>query len=171
MTVEQIVFLAAAFLTLAAAGAVVTVRNLFHSALHLVLALFGVAVLYVLLQAGFFAVVQVVIYIGAIAILLIFAIMLTRNVMSETRTAVNENWSWALFVAIVVLAGLMYMFNRLGPALAIIPMPLDPRIDPVQYLGAALIAPEGYVLPFELASLLLLAALIGALVVAWEKRP
>ena len=171
MSLEQIIFLITAFLTLAAAGAVVSVRNLVHAALYLVGALFGVAVLYVLLQAGFLAVVQVVIYIGAIAILLIFAIMLTRNMVNDARPVLNENWSWALFIALVVMAALGGMFFMMGDRLNIITMPLDPRIDPVQYLGAALIAPEGYVLPFELASVLLLAALIGALVIAQEKRP
>ena len=59
------------------------------------------AVIYVLLQAGFLAVVQVVIYIGAIAILMIFAIMLTRNIAAENRPQVNENWLWALVIALL----------------------------------------------------------------------
>jgi NADH-quinone oxidoreductase subunit J len=78
MTPEQIIFIAAATVTLVAAFFVVSTKNLIHSAFWLILALFGVAVTYVLLQAGFFAVVQVVVYIGAISILFIFAAMLTR---------------------------------------------------------------------------------------------
>ena len=96
MTVEQIVFLFTAFITLAAALMVVVARNLVRSALWLVLTLFGVAVMYVLLHAGFLAVVQVVIYIGAIAILMIFAIMLTRRIAIDvgphsTRTGVGRH--------------------------------------------------------------------------------
>lgn len=81
MDAMQFVFLAVAAVTLAAAFMVVSSRSLIHSALWLVLALFGVGVVYVLLNAGFFAVAQVLIYIGAIAILFIFAVMLTRKVM------------------------------------------------------------------------------------------
>ena len=80
MTLEQIVFILVAILTLGSALMVVTTRNLVHAALWLVVALFGVAVFFVLLHAGFLAVAQVVIYIGAIAILTIFTIMLTRRV-------------------------------------------------------------------------------------------
>ncbi|GAG05720.1 unnamed protein product, partial [marine sediment metagenome] len=78
MTVMQVIFLITAVVTLGGAVMVVTVRNLIHAALWLILALFGVAVMYTLLSAPFFTVVQIVIYIGAIAILMIFAIMLTR---------------------------------------------------------------------------------------------
>lgn len=79
MAAEQIIFILVAAVTLGAAISVVTSRNLIHSALWLILALFGVAIFYVLLDAGFFAVIQVIIYIGAIAILFIFAAMLTRR--------------------------------------------------------------------------------------------
>jgi NADH-quinone oxidoreductase subunit J len=92
MTVLQIIFILVAAMTLGAGLMVVTSRNLIHAALWLVMALFGVAVIFGLLQAGFFAVVQVVIYIGAIAILLIFAIMLTRRVMQDSGPRFNENW-------------------------------------------------------------------------------
>ncbi len=85
MTALQIIFILVAARTLGAGLMVVTARNLIHSALWLVLALFGVAVLYVLLEAGFLAVVQVVVYIGAIAILIIFAIMLTRKIAPDSR--------------------------------------------------------------------------------------
>ena len=83
MTAEQIIFLIVAALTLISAVFVVTSRNLVHAALWLVATLFGVAVIYALLNAGFIAVVQVVVYIGAIAILFIFAVMLTRKDLRE----------------------------------------------------------------------------------------
>ena len=94
MTLEQIVFILVAILTLGAALMVVTTRNLVHAALWLVVALFGVAVFFVLLHAGFLAVAQVVIYIGAIAILMIFTIMLTRRVAKMSDTQLSSNWVW-----------------------------------------------------------------------------
>ena len=83
MSGEQIVFLVVAFATLGSGFMVVTTRNMVHAALWLVATLFGVAMVFVLLDAGFLAVVQVVVYIGAIAILFIFAVMLTRKDMLD----------------------------------------------------------------------------------------
>jgi NADH-quinone oxidoreductase subunit J len=169
MTLEQIVFILVAILTLGAALMVVTTRNLVHAALWLVVALFGVAVYFVLLQAGFLAVAQVVIYIGAIAILMIFTIMLTRRVARESDSQLSSNWVWGLVVAVVVFAGLVWMFSG-WPALGGTAPVWNPLVDPVQLLGTALVAPNGFVLPFELASILLLAAMIGAIIIAWDRK-
>ena len=165
----QIIFILIAGATLGAALMVVTSPNLIHSAFWLVGALFGVAVVFALLNAGFLAVVQVVIYIGAIAILMIFAIMLTRRIAKDAGPRFNANWLWAAILAVVVFAGLTWMlFSWPGidePAAA-----LNPASDPLRELGLALVAPGGFVLPFEIASVLLLAALIGAIVIAWERK-
>jgi NADH-quinone oxidoreductase subunit J len=169
MTLEQIVFILVAILTLGAALMVVTTRNLVHAALWLVVALFGVAVFFVLLHAGFLAVAQVVIYIGAIAILMIFTIMLTRRVAKESDTQLSSNWVWGLVVAVTVFAGLVWMLSG-WPAFGGTAPAWNPLVDPVQLLGTALVAPNGYVLPFELASILLLAAMIGAIIIAWERK-
>jgi len=148
---------------------VVIARNLVHSALWLVASLFGVAIVYVLLEAGFLAVVQVVIYIGAIAVLMIFAIMLTSKIAQEKTPRFNENWLWGAGIALVLFAALSYiLFNWSGINTPL--TPLNPSFDTLKALGVALVAPEGYVLAFELASVLLLAALIGAIVVAWERK-
>lgn len=166
----SIIFLIVAAVTLGSALMVVTSRNLVHSALWLVAVLFGVAIVYGLLNAGFLAVVQVVIYIGAIAILMIFAIMLTRNVVGDdNRMTVNENWPWALFIALMVAGGLIFVISQ-WPGVANPAPAVSERFDPVRALGLALVAPDGFVLAFEMASVLLLAALIGALVVAWERK-
>lgn len=169
MTPVQIIFILFAAVTLGAALMAVTVRNLIHAALWLIVTLFGVAVVYVLLQAGFLAVVQVVIYIGAIAILMIFAIMLTRNIAGENRPAANENWPWALVISLAVAAGLFYLIASWKGVSAQAPE-ISARFDAVKALGVALASPDGFVLAFELASVLLLAALIGALVVAWDRK-
>jgi NADH-quinone oxidoreductase subunit J len=148
----------------------VITRNLVHAALWLVLALFGVAIFFVLLSASFLAVAQVVIYIGAISILMIFAIMLTRRLAaSDLESQLNTNWIWALFIAIFLFGGLVWLLSGWSGFSATAEL-MSPRIDPVRELGAALVSPNAYVIPFEVASVLLLAALIGAIVVAWDRK-
>lgn len=170
MTAIQIIFIIVAAVTLGAGLMSVLTRNLVHAALWLVLTLLGIAIFFVLLNASFLAVAQVVIYIGAISILMIFAIMLTRRlVASDLDTQLNTNWVWALVIAVVMFGGLVWLVSgwsgfRLTPEL------MSPRIDPLRELGAALVSPNAYVIPFEVASVLLLAALIGAIVVAWDRK-
>ncbi len=169
MTPTQILFILVAAVTLGSAFLVVTVRNLIHSALWLILTLFGVAVLYVLLNAGFLAVAQVVIYIGAIAILMIFAIMLTRRAAQEPGPVLNANWLWGAALSVVVFGGLVWVLGNWQGFFTAAPA-LDRNLDPLRELGIALVAPNAYVLPFELASVLLLAALIGSIIVAWDRK-
>jgi len=170
MTPEQVIFILVAAVTFIAAISVVTSRNLIHSALWLILTLFGVAIFYVLLDAGFFAVIQVIIYIGAISILFIFAAMLTRRVMQDAGPQTNKNWWLGAVIALLLLAGLALIlinwqgFNTSAPELA-------NSSGRISQLGLALVSPDQYVLPFELASILLVAAMIGAIFVAGEKKP
>jgi NADH-quinone oxidoreductase subunit J len=164
-----ILFLITAVVILASAVMVVTSRNLVHAALWLVSALFGVAVLYAILNAGFIAVVQVVIYIGAIAILFIFAVMLTRREMRDTGPGLNKNWWASALISLLTFGGLVYLlsswsgFSRTSAA-------LPSGFDAVSALGNALIAPDAFVLPFEVASVLLVAALVGAVYIAFNPR-
>jgi NADH-quinone oxidoreductase subunit J len=169
MTPVQILFIVIAAATLGAALMVVTTRNLVHAALYLVVALFGVAVFFVLLNAGFLAVAQVVIYIGAIAILMIFAIMLTRRVVTDLSPSLNPNWGWALAIAAVLFAGLVWILSSWGGFASTAPQ-LSSASDPLVQLGQALVSPNAYILPFEVASVLLLAALIGAIIIAWDRK-
>jgi NADH-quinone oxidoreductase subunit J len=103
MTPDQIVFLIVALFTLGSGFMVVTTRNLVHAALWLVSTLFGVAVVFALLNAGFLAVVQVVVYIGAIAILFIFAVMLTRKDMRDQGPQLNRNWWFGALLSVSTL--------------------------------------------------------------------
>lgn len=169
MTVIQVIFLITAIVTLGGAVMVVTARNLIHAALWLILTLFGVAVMYGLLSAPFFTVVQVVIYIGAIAILMIFAIMLTRNIQQDSERTVNKGWWLAGILALVLFTALVWMFSTWSGFQTTLPK-LPVEVDYIQALGTALVSPNAYVLPFEIASVLLLAALVGAVVVAWERK-
>lgn len=168
MTPIQIVFILVGLVTLGAAVMMMNARNLIHAALWLIVALGGVAVFFSILNAGFLAVAQVVIYIGAIAILMIFAIMMTRNVADDQRRF-TANTLLALVLAVALFAGLVFMVVSWEGSAIIAPQ-LDARADPVRDLGAALVAPTGYVLAFELVSILMLAALVGSLMIANERK-
>src|SRR5512143_60428 len=112
MTGAQIIFILVALFTLGSGVMVVTSRNLVHAALWLVSALFGVAVTYAFLQASFLAVVQVVVYIGAIAILFIFAVMLTRKDQVDQGPRARGGWWIAALVALLLFAGLVSIILR-----------------------------------------------------------
>jgi NADH-quinone oxidoreductase subunit J len=169
MDISQVIFILVALISLIAALFVVTSRNLVHSAFWLILTLFGVAILYVLLNAGFFSVVQVVVYIGAISILFIFAVMLTRRVMKDTGAQNNSYWWLAALIALGFFGGLAAMLLKI-PAVNATPSELSVDAEPLRHLGMALVAPDGFLLPFELASVLLVAAMIGAIFVSVEKK-
>ncbi len=169
MTGEQIVFLIVAFVTLVSGFMVVTTRNLIHAALWLVATLFGVAIVYTLLNANFLAVVQVVVYIGAIAILFIFAVMLTRKDIRDQGPQLNRNWWLGAVLAVFTFGGLFFLlqgWSGMSKTAAVFPS----GFDAVAELGNELVSPAGYVLPFEVASVLLVAALVGAVYVAFNPR-
>lgn len=164
------VFILFTLMALGGGVLVVTQRNLVRAATALVLTLFGVAGLYVLLEAGFLAAVQVLVYIGAIAILIIFAIMLTRRMVQGDQSGLNRQWGWALISAVVLFALFCYAVVKAGPlALGAGSAPAVPA-DSTEALGLALLDWEQYVLPFEVASVLLLSAMVGAVVIAREKH-
>jgi NADH-quinone oxidoreductase subunit J len=164
-----ILFLITAVVILASAVMVVSSRNLVHAALWLVSALFGVAVLYAMLNAGFMAVVQVVIYIGAIAILFIFAVMLTRREMRDTGPGLNSNWWLSALMSLLTFGGLTYLLLNWGGLSQTAPA-LPSEFDAVALLGDALISPDAFVLPFEVASVLLVTALVGSVYIAYNRK-
>ena len=160
--VQTVVFLICSLVTLGAALAVVTSKNLFHSALFLVLSFVGVAGLYVLLEAPFLAAVQILIYVGAIAILIVFAIMLTRQLMAKGQRYGNEQWWLVAIVAFLLFAVLGFTVTRVDWRIA----KVAPPADTISLLGQDLMG--AYALPFEVASVLLLVALIGSIIIARE---
>lgn len=169
MTPVQIIFILVALITLGGALMVVTTRNMVHAALWLVLSLFGVAVLFVLLDAGFFAVAQVIIYIGAIAILMIFAIMLTRRIAKDSGPQLNATWPLSALVAGLIFMGIVILLQSWSKVSSL-PDALPVGFNPIEKLGVELVSPNGYIIPFEVASILLLSALIGAIIIAWDKK-
>ena len=169
MSAEQIIFLVVGAFTLLAGLMVVTTRNLIHAALWLVATLFGVAVLYTLLNSGFMAVVQVVVYIGAIAILFIFAVMLTRRDLRDRGPQVNRNWWIGALISILTFSGLFFLLTRWNGATRTVSAIPD-GFDAVGQLGEQLVSPQAYVLPFEVASVLLVAAMVGAVYTAFNRK-
>ena len=168
MTLEQIIFLITAVVILLASLFVVTAPKMIHAALWLILALAGVAVIFVLLQAPFFAVVQVIVYIGAIAVLFIFAVMLTRKAMQDTGSQLNRYSILAAVICMMIFGALTGMLLSWGGSATFLESGALPA-DSIADLGVALTDPNGFLLPFEVASILLLAALIGAIYIGRDR--
>ncbi len=165
MTVSHVVFIILSIAALAGALGTVLKRNLFHSALFLVLSFVGVAGFYLLLQAELLAMVQILVYVGAIAILIVFAIMLSRRLMSDDYEARNEQWLYGLITAVLLFGLLVYILTRITWPAA----PAEVPAGSIVQLGVELVSPNGYLLPFEVASVLLLVALVGSVIIAREK--
>ena len=161
---QQVVFILLALITLAAAVMVVTTRNLMRSALWLILAFFGIAGIFILLNAEFLAVAQILIYVGAISMLIIFAIMLTRGLMDLKQTRFNEQWGVAGGFAALLFVVLAAIVTRIAWPVAADAVPLEP----IKQLGRDFVGP--YVIPFEVASVLLVVAMIGAIIIARERE-
>ncbi|HEX7735518.1 MAG TPA: NADH-quinone oxidoreductase subunit J [Ktedonobacteraceae bacterium] len=159
---------------------VVGARKIVHSALALVIVFAMAAGVYLLLSAEFIAIVQILIYAGAVTILILFALMLTRVENQNQITNPNSKAWWAaLIVSALVCLGVIFAstFNHstvLAGTAAALPAygsnscPLPP--DNVSYIGTLLYSPTcySYVLPFEIASLVLLVAIVGAIIIARE---
>jgi NADH:ubiquinone oxidoreductase subunit 6 (subunit J) len=165
MVVTQVIFIILSAVALVGALGVVLSRNLFHAAIFLVLSFVGVAGFYVLLEAEFLAMIQILVYVGAIAILIIFAIMLSRRLMSPDYRASNEQWLWALVAAVALFAILVIVLIQVDWPVAQAEVPSGTLVE----LGKALVDPGQYLLVFEVASVLLLVALVGAVIVARER--
>lgn len=169
MTGLKIIFIIVSAVTLSSAIMVVRARRMMHAALWLVLTLLGVAVLYGTLQAGFYTVVQVLVYIGAISILIIFAIMLTRNMMQDSEPQMIRQWPLAALVSIGLFIILVVTLSSWGGwSVPLQELPAD--AEKIVEFGKALVNPSGFVIPFEVASVLLLAAMVGAVYIAANRK-
>jgi len=166
MTLSQFVFWVTAAVILASALQVVTTRNIVHAALWLIVTFFGVAVIFVLLDAGFLAAVQVVVYIGAIAILIIFAVMLTRRVMQDTGSQTNRHLiAPAVTIAGVLFAALLFVFSRTNWPLASAAVPETS----LQRLGLQLTSPDFYMATLVTVGVLLAAGMVGSIAIARDE--
>ena len=156
-----IAFIAIAILTLAAALSAALMPRLIHAALSLVLAFGGLAAFFFLLGAEFVGLVQIFVYVGAVAVLIVFTILLTRRDVKSER---GFNWA-GVVVALAVLGGLLWAIFR-TPDLGVTPP--APKVLTVKQIGESLMT--DYVWPLQCAGLLLTAALIGALVLVMEDK-
>ena len=162
MTLD-VAFWVLAVICVGAALAVVFVRDVFRAALFLILCFFTVAGIYITLNADFLAAVQVLIYVGAVSVLLIFAIMLTRD-------AKQGSPSGRLRIPALII-GLVLLGVMISSILSFDWQPSAEMSDMVrtQDIAGLLFSEGGFVLAFEIAGLMLLAAIIGAIVLLREK--
>lgn len=147
---------------LAALG-VVLLRNIFRAALSLVLCLLAVAGIYVTLSADFLAAAQILIYVGAISVLIILAIMMTRDIQQGSPS--NQLQIPAFLVVLLFLAVMVFTVTSTPWRLA----GTAPLFPTTSALADKLLGENGFILPVEIAAVLLLSAVIGAIVVAREK--
>jgi NADH-quinone oxidoreductase subunit J len=159
-------FIIIAVATLFAAAAAMSLRNLVHCALSLVVALAGLAGLYLTLGAQFVGFAQILVYVGAVAILIVFAVLLTRSDAVPNQTVLAPGWSVGIVVSAVVFAILGWAaLNSPGLPGGTPPIPQAT----VKNIGDLLMTQ--YVLPLEVIGLLLTAALIGAVIIAMKEEP
>jgi NADH-quinone oxidoreductase subunit J len=158
---QNIGFAIIAVMMVVGALRVVTTSNVVHAALWLVVVLSGAAAQYVLLGAEFVAITQVLVYVGAVMVLFLFGIMLTRSRIGREGGLNNPHWKWGIPVALLVLAATVITLVRsFGDER--LPEGTDPV--PVQAVSDLIFGP--YLLPFWALSFVLLAAMIGAIVLA-----
>lgn len=150
--------------TVGSAIAAMSLRNLVHCALSLVITFAGLAALFLQLNAEFVGFAQVLVYIGAVAILIVFAILLTRGGGAEPPAPVAAGAGWGIGIAVLAflaMAGAItssIVTQRAAPA---------ERAAPVRAVGDRLMT--DYILPLEVVGLLLTAALIGAVIIAMQE--
>jgi len=159
----EIAFWALAVVGVVAALAVVLLRDIFRAALSLVLCFLAVAGIYVTLSADFLAAVQVLIYVGAISVLIILAIMLTREVQ---RGSPSNKLRLPAFVVAILFLGVM-VFAMVNTSWQVVDVP--PQEPTTSALAFKLFGEGGFILPVEIAPVLLLAAILGAIVLVREK--
>ncbi len=157
---HPVYFFVVAVWILAAGLGVVVFRNVVHCAVSMVVCFLGVAFAYALLHAELLAIIQILIYVGAISVVIIFAIMLTQEQRGSLRLFFNRQSAWALplAVAVAVMLAVLLLSSSVLPQGAVANNPSLHRL-------AALLF-NRYVFPFELVSLVLLAAMVGAIVLA-----
>lgn len=160
----NIIFWFFVVLTIAAALMVVLSKNLIYAAMALLVTLLGVAAMYVFLWADFMAGTQVMIYIGGILILLLFGIMLTHKITSVRISHTNVQRGVGALIVIVIFVGLAWMIN-ITPWLKI-----SAQEPPQTVHDIGILLMTDYLLPFEVASVLLLGALIGAALLARKEN-
>ena len=170
MVAQNIFFYVIAAVMVTAALVVVTNRNVVRSALALIVVFAGVAAQFVILAAEFVAVTQVLVYIGAIMVLMLFGIMLTRGRIGRDEGMTNQHVWVGVFTGLLLLGVMGYaLVDYFGDD----PLPAEREITAVNGSNTATVSDaifSQYLIPFEVISVLLLAALVGAIVIARKDR-
>jgi len=165
LTAQNIFFYVIAAVMAFSAFRVVTVKNVVHAAMYLVLVLGGVAAQYILLASEFLAATQVLVYIGAIVVLVLFGVMLTRAKLGEDANLTNDYWYVGAFTAVILLALMATsLIDHFGDRALDQDAARTQIPDNTGQVSDAIFGQ--YVVPFEAVSVLLLAALVGAIVLA-----
>lgn len=158
----DLAFVLTALITLAGAIAAVWLRNLVHAVLALAVSFTGVAAVYLQLGAQFLGFVQILIYVGAVAILIVFALLLTRGGEVPVGGVHASRWWVGALVSLAVLGVLGWAGAAADPAGA-----AEPSVLSVEELGRQLVT--RWVVPLQVLAVLLTAALIGAVLLAWRE--
>ena len=161
LVAQNVGFYIIAVIMVVGALRVVTTRNVVHGALWLVVVLAGAAAQYVLLAAEFVAITQVMVYIGAVMVLFLFGTMLTRAQIGAEDNLNNKNWFVGIPVAVLMLATMLIALND---GFGNEKLPVDAPLVSTQQVSDQIFGP--YLLPFWALSFVLLAAVIGAIVLA-----
>ncbi len=161
----DIIFYVFAAVAVVSAGVVVFSRNILYAAFSLVFTLFAVAAFYAMLQADFLAVTQVLIYVGGILVLMLFGLMLTNKVISVDIKSGSIQIIPALILTAMVAGSLAGIFYSTWSTTPVVPVSITTTTS---NLGSMLMTT--YLLPFEVASVILLIALIGAAMIARRHR-
>ena len=167
--IALLAFFLFATLTIASSIAVIFARNPVHSVLWLILAFFNAAGLMLLVGAEFIAMLLVIVYVGAVAVLFLFVVMMLDIDFASLRSGFTRNLPFGIIIALVLLAEMIVAVfaHKAGPALAGQPI-ASPRVPNIVAIGQLLYS--RYLLPFELAGLILLVAMIGAIVLTHRSR-
>ena len=161
MVAQNIFFGILAAVVVVSALRMVTTKNIVHAALYLVAVLAGLGALYVLLTAEFVATTQVLVYIGAVMVLFLFGIMLTKAPLGDMMQMTGKQWPIAALVALLLGGVTVYaLLDRFGSVRLVMDGPVYKKADVSDEVFST------YIIPFEAVSVLLLAALIGAIVLA-----
>ncbi|OQP53603.1 NADH-quinone oxidoreductase subunit J family protein [Niastella populi] len=170
MNASQVIFYLISAFVLGTAVLAVTSHKIFRSAIWLLFSLIGVAALYFWMQVEFVAAVQIIVYVGGVVVLIIFSIFLTQQSGSEMPKPPLKRM---LFSILAVLFGFAFSYNIIANYGFDAATTTKPFNVPVSAIGEQMLDTKqyGFVLPFEVVSMLLLAAMIGCIVIALRSAP
>ena len=173
MPVTTLLFYVFASLLLVSGVVVITARNAVHSVLFLILAFFNAAALFVMLGAEYIAMLLIIVYVGAVAVLFLFVVMMLDIKLSERRSYIKKHLPAGLIVGGVLIGELVFVLREWQTSDSVLsnrifPVANGDNVGSAQVLGELLYT--HYAFPFQLAGLILLVAMIGAIVLTQRRR-